>query len=442
VDAAVNHRSRARHYNAVMKLALLGADEDSLKLIRWAVEEGGHELVAAYEAGRWEAEVRAIAPRVRTGESWEGLVLGSAAEAVIVGLDAIGTDEASGVDGAERRADQFRKLVQAAVPLIVICPACEAIVGFEIEMIRRDAGGVIVPLVTAADHPAIVKLVELVSWGPGSPIGSIEQITLDREQADRSREAVLFQFARDVTLLRQLIGTVQSVSATGPTAQIGRDPLGPKPKELPSLANLSVFFSGDLGLAARWSVSPGPRAMSARLTIVGQRGKAILNMPAEDDWSLEISGDQPSRETFAAELGSERVLWKLSHAASSAEFRDDDAWLAACRDQEAAEAVDRSLQRGRTIELYGEEHTETDSFKGVMAMGGCLLLLLVIGVTFTAALAEGLRLPLRAWPIVQMWPICLLVPVAIFLLMQLLQLAVKRPESGAGRVADTAGPRT
>ena len=64
----------------------------------------------------------------------------------------------------------------------------------------------IVPLVPAADHPAIAQLVEMVSWGEGSPLGNVEQITLEREQADRSREAVLFQLARDVTLLRQFIG--------------------------------------------------------------------------------------------------------------------------------------------------------------------------------------------------------------------------------------------
>jgi hypothetical protein len=53
----------ARHYNAWMKLALLGGDEDSLELVRWAVAKGGHELVAVYEAGKCEAELRAIAPR-------------------------------------------------------------------------------------------------------------------------------------------------------------------------------------------------------------------------------------------------------------------------------------------------------------------------------------------------------------------------------------------
>jgi hypothetical protein len=276
----------------------------------------------------------------------------------------------------------------------------------------------------------IGRLAELASGDEGSPLGSVEQITLEREQADRSREAVLFQLARDVTLLRQFIGTIQSVNATGPAGTIGRDPLGPKPKELPNLSNLSVFMSGELGLAARWSIGPGERATSGRLTIIGQRGKAILHMTAEDDWSLDVAGDQPVHETFSADAAGERIFSRLSRAASSEGLRDDSAWLDACRDQEAAEAVDRSLARRRTIELYGEEHTEADSFKGVMAMGGCLLLLVVMGVAFTAALAEGLRLPIREWPVVRAWPVCLLVPVAIFLLMQLLQLAVKRPDAG------------
>lgn len=420
-----------------MKLALLGSDVDSLDLVRWAVEVGGHELVAVYEAGRFEAEVRAIAPRARTGENWEALVLGSAAEAVIVGLDAIGTDEASGIDGAERRADQFRKLAQAAVPMIVVCPACEAIVGFEIEMIRRDVNGVIVPFVAAAEHRAVARLAEIVAQGEKSSLGTIEQITFEREQADRSREAVLFRLAQDVTLLRRLIGAIRSVSATGQAATFGRDPLGPKPKELPNLANLSVFLSGETGLAARWSIGPGSPEASGRLIVVGEQGKATLHMPAGDEWVLEISGPRSARETFDSSPHYAEAF--QAPEAAPVATAGDSPWLAACRDQEAAEAVDRSLARGRTIELFGEEHTEADSFKGVMAMGGCLMLLLVLGVAFTAALAEGLRLPIRAWPIVRAWPVCLLVPVGIFLLMQLLQLAVKRPEHHP--LAENSGQR-
>jgi hypothetical protein len=175
------------------------------------------------------------------------------------------------------------------------------------------------------------------------------------------------------------------------------------------------------------------------LTVVGQRGKATLHMPAADDWRLVIQSDEPAEAKYPPSFDPQGLLRRLSHTGAD-ESSEKSLWIDACRDQEAAETVDRSLLRGRTIELYGEEHTEADSFKGVMSMGGCLLLLLVLGVTFMAALAEGLRLPLRDWPIVRMWPICLLVPAGLFLLMQLLQLAVKRHDGGAGPTASGGGP--
>jgi hypothetical protein len=115
-------------------------------------------------------------------------------------------------------------------------------------------------------------------------------------------------------------------------------------------------------------------------------------------------------------------------------------WLGACRDQEVAEAVDRSLARGRTIELFGEGHTEEDSFKGVMSVGGCLLLVMALGVVFIATIVEGLRLPMRDWMIWQYWPIYLLVPVVVFLLLQLLQLVVKRDESSLRQLIQGDGP--
>ena len=419
-------RRTVSRYNGCMKLALLGIDDDALDLVRWAVAGGGHELVAAYDVGSRAAEVRALAPRAQLNESWEALVLGSMAEAVIVGRGGAELAGETGIADSERRAEQLRKLVQAAVPLLVVCPACESIVGFEIEMIRRDAKAVIVPYVSQAEHPAIRSLAEIVSWGESSPLGAVEQISLEREQADRSRPAVLEQLSRDLAAIRQLIGTIHSVSASGPAASLGRDPLGPKLKELPSLANLSVHVVGDEGLSARWSIGPALARPSGRLTVTGQRGKAVLQMPNGEDWSLEVGGDNLARESFAARPDPAGMFRKLSHAISTEDFKDDEAWLAAARDQEAAEAVDRSLARGRTIELLGEEHTEEDSFKGVMAMGGCLLLALAVCTVFVATIVEGLRLPLRNWPVWKLWPVYLLAPIVVFLLLQLFQLAIKR----------------
>ena len=412
-----------------MKLALLGADDDSLNLAHWAVEYGGHQLVAAYDSELHFQALRAITPQIRLNDSWEELFLASVADAVIIGRGGKESAAPTNIDPAERRADQLRKLVQAAVPMIVVCPACEAIVGFEIDMIRRDTKAIVIPYVPGASHPAIDHLAEWRLQEDASPIGKVEQISLEREQADRSRDSVLLRLARDASLMREFIGTIQTISATGPLTAIGRDPLGPKSKELPSLANLSVHFGGDEELSARWSMAPALDHDLGRLTIIGERGKATLTMPAEGDWSLHMPGGEATTEPASLANDAEQVFSWLTHAMGTDEFYDADSWLAACRDQEAAEAVDRSLARGRTIELFNEEHTEQESFKGIMAMGGCLLLLLALGVVFIAVIVEGLQLPLREWRLWRLWPIYLLVPIVAFLLLQLLQLAVKRDVS-------------
>jgi predicted dehydrogenase len=413
-----------------MKLAILGADDESIALARWAVEHGGHALVAAFASAPRGSELYRFAPQAKTAESWESLIAGSGIDAVIVGRGAPAGEKTGGLSAAERRDDRLRKLVQAAVPLVIVCPACEAIVGFELEMIRRDTRGVIVPYVPGLGRPEISRLVEIASWGEASPIGRVEQVTFEREMTDRSRSAVLAQLSRDISLLRQLIGTVQAITAHGEARPIGRDPLGPKSTEPPSLANLTVSLSGDEGLIARWAVIPALAKGGGRLALIGERGKAVLSMPADAAWSLTGAGQLDAPEEAGEPLEAAAIFQRMSHAISTDEFYDDAAWLAVCRDQEAAEAVDRSLERGRTIELYNEAHSEAESFKGLMAMGGCLMLLLALGMLLLAVAVEALHLPIRGWRMWRLWPVYLLAPLALFLLLQFLQMAVKREDGG------------
>jgi len=390
------------------------------------VEQGDHELIAAYDSDSFVVELAEIDRAVRLNESWEALFISGTADAVVVGRGGAEVAIAANIDPVERRADQLRKLVQAAVPLVIVCPACEAIVGFEIEMIRSDTKSVIVPYSPGFFGSAVRELEGIVSLRENSPCGEIEQIAFTREQRDRSREAVLRQLARDVAIIRRLIGSIQTVSASGPPAVIGRDPMGPKVKELPSLANLTVHFTGDEGLTARWSIALSSGAEQSRLSIVGRSGQATLTMPASDEWTLDMRSAEGSTESSFADDEFERVFWELLHSAGPEKLYDDSAWLAACRDQEAAEAVDRSLLRGRTIELFNENHTEEQSFKGVMAMGGCLLLMAALAILFFIVLVESLQLPIRSLLVWRLWPVYLLVPIVIFLLLQFLQLAVKR----------------
>jgi hypothetical protein len=116
---------------------------------------------------------------------------------------------------------------------------------------------------------------------------------------------------------------------------------------------------------------------------------------------------------------------------------------------EVLEAVERSLARGRTIELYREEISEASSFKGTMAVWGCLLLLLGLAAFLAAGFVAwvfGLNSagPTGSW---LSWQICLLLPFALFLLLQLLSFGIpaheqrKREKLGSSRAVEPPPPQ-
>jgi predicted dehydrogenase len=406
-----------------MRVALLGADATSLELVAWVVQQRGATLVAAYDCADVQASLDALCRQVRRYDDWEA-VLASDVDAVVVGR---------GGETRLQRDDQLRKLAQAALPLVVVCPACDAVVGYEIEMIRQAAGGRIVPYLPGLYHPAVRDVAELVRSGPDGPLGQVEQILWQRELADRSRVSVLAQLAGDLTLLRLWIGRLTSLSASGPPLAPGRDPLGPRPSELPSLAHLSVHLTGASGRTARWSVVPPRDQPQAVVTLLGSHGQATLSIPREGTWELRVAGRETTTRSYEPR---DRIDWLwaeleapdrpdagTSGLASSAAATDrdhDSPWLAVCRDQEAVEAVDQSLLKGRAIELFNEPHTEEASFKGAMALGGCALLLGMVLLLLVVAAVEGLRLPIRRWWWWPQWPVLLLTAAVAFLFLQLL----------------------
>jgi hypothetical protein len=100
---------------------------------------------------------------------------------------------------------------------------------------------------------------------------------------------------------------------------------------------------------------------------------------------------------------------------------------------EIAATVERSLARGKTIELYDEEISEEATFKGMMAVGGCGVLMLGLMAVLVAAVVDALRLPFRDHLLWRLWPVYLLTPIVLFLLLQLLQLVFadsKRRKTG------------
>ena len=142
-----------------MKLALLGCDPDALRLVRHLARDREHQLVRVFEADAFQADLQRLAPAAAWGVEWELLLAGAEVDAVIVGHD----DRTGQPDDV--RIDQLRKLVQGAVPLLLVHPACEAIVALELDMIRRDSHCPMAVYFPGCGHPAVARLAEMSRAG-------------------------------------------------------------------------------------------------------------------------------------------------------------------------------------------------------------------------------------------------------------------------------------
>ena len=345
-----------------MKFALLGMDPDALELVRAVAESGEHRLVAVYDVVHPPAELLPLMAAADREDSWESLLHGTVADAVIVGRGGESLD----------REDQLRKLTQNRIPLLVAHPACSAILGYELEMIRRDTNGVVKDYFAGKSHPALSELAALASADPSQQLGQIEQVVIERSLAHRDAEGVLAQLARDAQRIRLILGRVTKVSAIGGAEG--------------DVANLSVQMTSTGGAIARWSVAPALDLEEAVLQVIGTSGRARLIMPADTaQWQLQVR-DQPLR-TFPEWDGPRIALEDLVQRAQGDGTSD---WLETCRDIEVAETAQRSARRGRTYELFYEEHKEEDTFKGLMAVGGCAVLLFGLLFWIVAGVVEGI----------------------------------------------------
>ena len=163
---------------------------------------------------------------------------------------------------------------------------------------------------------------------------------------------------------------------------------------------------------------------SARLILVGTKGRAVLDMHSDRPWSLQTEWQgEINQQAFPDWEPAAVVLDQFVAAVEGSESRPT--WTDAAQAMELADAVERSLRRGRTIELHFEEHTEQGSFKGVMAAAGCLLLMLGLGLTVAGALIGGFK-----FRVADYWAHGLLVALVVFLLLQTLRLVY--PDVGRG----------
>jgi hypothetical protein len=238
-----------------MKLGMLGIDARIAAVAAAAIRRGDSVVLAVD-----------VSPEAFPGASVvddQSLLDPAACDAVLVGSD----------DWSGERAEAVRLLVQAGRPLLVSHPLeLSMLWAWEVEMIRRDINGVLVPLLPERLHPFVARLRQLLeaSLAGGGLLGDVESVVLERRLTLRSREAVLRAVARDADLVRVLAGEPARMSALGVTPDT--DPA--------NWHSLVVGFSGPTSVPVRWQTTSGgclelsdPHACWAmrRRTFIGSR---------------------------------------------------------------------------------------------------------------------------------------------------------------------------
>jgi hypothetical protein len=395
-----------------MKLAVLGSDPDILRLLAAAVTQS-HDLV-------WLGDVRPadergmsrFIPRLddRAAE-WELLLDRNIVDGVLLGR---------GTAADELRAEQLKRLAAEAVPLLVVHPATESVLTYyELDMVRRETGGVLHHFNPVVRHPVLSALAEWMRYGHPS-IGEIHQLTCEHRAESTQRASVVQLLARDVELMAAVAGSIRRVSAIGPRI---RDA---------SFASLQIQMTTDGPASLRWAVgSPVSSASGLQMALVGERGTVVLRVPGDSpskeaaEWILETSdGVQTDTEELPKHHAPQVAIEQFASAISRRGVNGEppaSTWEAATRSMEVVDAAELSLQKGRTIDVHQQQLTERLAFRGTMAALGCGLLLVGFAVTVFVTLlggAEGLggRKFLPAWPAV------LLVVLSLFLLLQAVPL--------------------
>jgi hypothetical protein len=133
----------------------------------------------------------------------------------------------------------------------------------------------------------------------------------------------------------------------------------------------------------------------------------------------------PNEETFEDWGASDAMLVPLD--AQLAGKPVSPTWLDAARAADIADMIEVSIRRSRTIDIYNETYNEQGTFKGMMGIAGCALLLVALFTLFAAAVGQKTAKFFEAdWlaTLFGYWHYGLLAVLVMFLLLQLLRFVV------------------
>jgi len=419
-----------------MRIALLGTDIELAELVRSF--PSSTEYVATYGCDADLAiPFRNPVPSHPLSD-WPTLLNSPVLDGVIVG----GTDA-----WTEAGIDRIRQLMQAEIPLLLPWPDGDPLAVYELDMIRQSSGAVLAVRAAHPHHPAL-KVIQSLAGDPTDPL-AWDQLIIERHLPDCRRTVLLRQFAIDCDLIRRVAGELQSVSASG---------VQPDALHWPGFhANLNAARAATI----RWNLNPESSAPAFRMVLLRGSRRAIWTAHA-DLTNSQVELDRFDSPGFPKAWPDWNPAQTIARTFSSTLHGTAPVphWTDLCRCAEVVDGVERSLTRGRRIDLTGRTVTEQDAFRGVMSAGGCFLILVGLLFLIVFATFEGARIAhsgaLResaathaagaqsgprddgiATRPTPYWAILLAVPLVAFLMMQLLQLLIRKPADRADSAEET-----
>ncbi|RIK84257.1 MAG: hypothetical protein DCC67_05160 [Planctomycetota bacterium] len=374
-----------------MKFALLGADPDSLQLAEAAVA-AGYSVVVGDLNGAGPADL--VVPLDQTAR-WAELAGDETIDAFILGQGTVAEDA---------RVQLIQELARLDRPCLATHPIVSSVLAyFQIDMVRTENSALLQhfnPLAMQAE------LMQAAAWtASGHPrFGRVEQIVCTRTLADRSRERVLWHFARDVELLDAVGGRLDRVGAHAGVSQEAAD-----------YSALSVQLLGAAETPVRWSVEPPDGAEGMVLAFICQRGRVTLAFDALGS-RVDAGGETGPLADACSHAATAAAALQRFAAAIESSAPAHSTWPSALHAMELADSIEISLRRGRMVDVYQQQLTESLAFRGTMAAVGCGVLAVLIPLMLLVGWIAGLM----GVPVAEYWPHALLALLTVFLALQLL----------------------
>jgi predicted dehydrogenase len=358
-----------------MRLALLGDHPDGVAFAVALCGTGRHQVVAC--TVELVEHVRQALGSPALVRDTEEVLADPAIEAVVV------------AGRMDLRAEQLRRVLQSERHAACVHPCGEkADTAHEAAMVAQDGKRVVFPLLVEGLHPAFRRLPEVA--------GEPRLVTLERtapgEVLDNAGHEVIAPSVPGWDVLRAVGGEVAEVWALG-----GEEGLeAGRPVLLAGRFIRGALFQMTLLPLAGASGARGPATMW-RLVAMGASGMAELTFP--QGWAgpsvLEWREDGQRREEYREAWDAWAELGRQFEVAVGVGPKADGpivTWDDEVRSLELDDAARQSGMYQRLSVLDYQEANEEVGFKGTMALGGCLMLWVVIGL-----LIASVRYPWAGW---------------------------------------------